>query len=349
MPAAYRASLRDWQRAGGEPCCSGIIRSDPEDFQVTELLDVDFDDHGEHDWLWIEKRGANTGWLAARLAQFAGVPSRDVGFAGQKDRHAVCRQWFSVRRPADGACDWEKFDVPDTRVLAVRRHRRKLRRGTHRGNRFAIVVREFRGDPAETMKRIAADGVPNYFGEQRFGREGNNIGLAQALFAGRRLRRDRRSLAISAARSLIFNEVLDRRVRAETWHALLPGDYAMLAGSRSFFAVESVDTDLLARCAAFDLHPTGPLWGRGGDRVRPLPLEQEVAELHHELAEGLERHALASRRALRAIVTGLAWTHQSDALLLEFELESGTFATAVLREIATYDDAAVAGPSAVAQ
>jgi len=184
-----------------------------------------------------------------------------------KDRHAVTRQWFSVRRPAGTPADWSALEVEGAQVLEVSRNNRKLRRGAHSGNQFRIVVRGSANSDPETSgelvqqrtRTIVEQGVPNYFGEQRFGREGGNLQLAEALFAGKRLKRDKRSFALSSARAWLFNQVLQQRVEAGTWSELQAGDVAALDGSGSIFAVEELDETLEKRCRELDLHPTGPL------------------------------------------------------------------------------------------
>ena len=333
MPTLFPLQLPDWPRAGGAPRGRGRLRVQPEDFRVDEQSDIALAGEGEHDWLHIEKRGANTAWVARQLARHAGVPVRDVGYAGLKDRHALTTQWFSVLRPAGRACDWTTLARPGVRVLVLGRHARKLRRGAHRGNAFLIRVREFAGEPDEALARIRAGGVPNYFGEQRFGRDGANLELAEALLGGRRLRRDARSLALSAARSFLFNEVLARRVTDGSWQRLLPGDVALLAGSRSRFSVEAVDDALAARCREQDLHPSGPLWGRMQEPAAQSAPEREVLAQHAQLAAALEPLADADRRALRLVVEDLEWNAAPGELTLSFRLAPGAFATAVLREI----------------
>lgn len=338
-------SLPPWRRAGGPPACTGLLRATPDDFRVTEQLELDFDGAGEHDWLWLEKRETNTAWLARQLARFAGVPAQDVGYSGLKDRHAVTRQWFSVRRVTGAGYDWDAFSAPAVRILDRARHSRKLRRGAHAANHFEICLREVRGDPDAALRRIGRDGVPNYFGEQRFGRDGGNLELAQLLFAGRRLKREKRSIALSAARALIFNDVLDARIADGTWNCLVPGDTAVLAGTRSHFAVDEPDTTLVARCAAFDLHPSGPLHGREAKPANCPEVERLVIARHAALASGLERHCDAARRPLRAQAAELDWKLRGDALHLSFALPAGSFATSVLREVADYRDASLTEPS----
>lgn len=336
--------IPDWARACGAPPIAAAIRTELTDFVVDEQLAIEFTDDGEHDWLWIEKAGANTHWVAGQLARHAGIPERDVGYAGLKDRHAVTRQWFSVRR--SGETDWGAFSADGVSVLERRRHRRKLQRGAHAGNRFRIALRGtgIAGSAALLEERLAAiadAGVPNYFGEQRFGRDDGNLSLAQALFAGKRLTRHKRSMALSAARSVIFNAVLDARVRDGSWNRILPGELANLDGSGSVFAVATPDAELERRCAVQDIHPTATLWGAGAplscDRVAEI--ETAVAGDWPDLAQGLERAGLKPMaRALRLPVRGLTWTFETDALWLEFTLDSGAFATAVLREIARISD-----------
>jgi tRNA pseudouridine13 synthase len=336
--------LPDWRRAYGGVDTAARLRHSCEDFQVTELLGFEPQGDGEHDFLWVEKEGQNTVWVAGLLAKFAGIRESDVGFAGLKDRHAVTRQWFSVRRPAGTKPDWSRFCGEGVRILEAARHGRKLKRGAHRGNRFRIVLRDLAGhEPALVAKLalIREQGVPNYFGEQRFGQDGQNLSLAEKLFAGRRLARNQRSIALSAARSYLFNHVLERRVCEGTWNRLLPGDLANLDGSGSVFAVDTVDDELESRADQLDLHPTGPLWGSGDTRVSGdvANLERSVIERHAALARGLEfRRVEQSRRALRLRATELTW-HAPDerTLELEFSLGRGSFATALLRELGSVD------------
>lgn len=328
--------MPDWRRAFGAPPVSGDFRSVNRDFQVTEALGFELDDSGEHDWLWIEKSGVNTAWLARQLARQAAVPASDVGFAGMKDRHALTRQWFSVRRPGGARADWRSLELPGVTVLEQRRHSRKLRRGSHRANHFEIRLRNVEGDPRGRLACIAAAGVPNYFGEQRFGHGGHNLALARSLFSGRRLKRDKRSIALSAARGYLFNVVLDARIGAGTWDRLVSGDVASLEGSNSVFDVDEVDADLEERLARLDLHPSGPLWGRSRDKTgaRILDAERHRTADHEDLRHGLERHCEAGRRALRAAVQELRWEIGDRDLVLSFTLGRGIYATAMLRELA---------------
>ncbi|HEY8586706.1 MAG TPA: tRNA pseudouridine(13) synthase TruD [Rhodanobacter sp.] len=327
--------------ACGTPPLTARLRASPEDFQVEEILGHDADGAGEHALLWVEKRGANTDWVARELAKFAGVPQVAVGYAGMKDRHAVTRQTFSVQLAGKPDPDWSTFPHQEVKVLAATRHSRKLKRGALRGNRFVLVLRDVVGDRAmadQVLARIAARGVPNYFGEQRFGREGNNVALARAMFAGRRVDRDKRSILLSAARSHIFNGVLATRVEQGAWDTPLDGEVWSLAGSRSWFGPEPFDDTLAERLARGDIHPSGPLWGQGEPPTTGVvgALEREVAARDGDLVDGLTAARMDhERRPLRLLPQELHWRWLADDVLeLSFELPAGTYATVVVRELA---------------
>ena len=338
MNRADPFDLPEWTYASGAPGATARIRADVDDFVVSEELGFAFTGDGEHEYLYVEKVDLTTDEAARRLAKRAALLPRDVSFSGLKDRRARTRQWFSLHRPAESTLDWSTAGIDGLRVLDSIRHRRKLRRGAHTANTFRIVLREL-VDPDDSvpdkLERLARDGVPNYFGEQRFGREGRNIALALRIFAGDRLPRQQRSMSLSAARSLIFNDLLSRRVASGDWNRLLIGDIANLGGSRSVFAVDAVDAQLERRCRDFDLHPTGPLWGRGASSAagRVADLELDAASSYPALRDGLERETRESRRALRMRVDNLDWARGDDSLTIEFRLPVGCFATAVLREL----------------
>ena len=313
---------------------------------MDEVLGFEADGEGPHALLTVQKRGANTRWVAAELARLAGLPPRDVGYAGLKDRHAVTVQHFTVPIEGRPEPDWKAVVSDEYQVLAAARHRRKLKIGSLKGNRFRIVLRDLTV-PAESLlpklEAIAARGIPNYFGAQRFGRGGANIQKAEAmLVAGRRIHDRRlRGLLLSSARSLLFNDLLSVRVAAGNWDKILPGEVLMLDGSRSVFKSEANDTDLAQRLAAGDVHPTGPLWGRGElasvGEVRAL--EESAAAVHAGLVQGLAKAGVdMARRALRLPVRELAWElPDAHTLSLSFFLPAGAYATTVLRELLETD------------
>ncbi len=329
--------------AHGQPLLSGRLRTTPDDFHVREELNFSLDGTGEHAWLWVRKRGANTEWVAKRLADRAHVAPSAVSYAGLKDRHAVTEQWFSIHLPGRTEPDWATDADPDFTVLNAVRHSRKLRRGALSGNTFRIVIRDLTGDPSELANRlnlVATDGVPHYFGEQRFGREAGNLERATAMLSGREKVRDRhrRGLYLSAARSELFNAVLARRVCDHTWNQALPGEVLMLAGSHSIFATTEVDDVLRQRITTHDVHPTGPLWGAGelrsGGTVREL--EESVAATLPIFRDGLATIAglAQERRALRLMVrdTMLEFPDPHTAII-SFRLPAGAYATTVVREL----------------
>lgn len=336
--------VADLPFAFGGPPVSGQIRSRAEDFQVDEISTVAADGSGEHCLLHLEKRNSNTDWVAGRLARLAGVPRRDVGYAGLKDRNAVTRQWFSVRLAGRAEPDWSELECDEIRLLASARHGRKLRLGALRGNRFRILVRAIHGDTdalRQRLQRIARYGIPNYFGEQRFGRDGANLRAGGALFAGQpgRVKRRQLGLYLSAARSMLFNRVLAARVRAGSWDGLLSGERLMLDGSRSTFLANEIDDALLVRLRRMDVHPTGPLWGKGDSDNSAAAAALETAALRGAEAwcAGLESFGLKrERRALRAPVRQFQWSLRETVLRLDFDLPRGSYATALLRECVDY-------------
>ncbi len=324
-------------RAGAGPASRGRIRERPEDFAVDEQLGFDASGDGPHALLRVEKTGCNTVEVARALANFAGVPVRDVGYCGLKDRHAVCRQWFSV--PCASSVDWHGFSHPGARVLEWARHRRKLKRGTHRANRFAIRVALDaldRVDLDQRLRGVRSGGVPNYFGEQRFGRQ--YADNARHLASGRRLPRLERGMTLSAIRSELFNRVLDERVKKGNWNVALPGEYVNLDGTRSGFAAPGDDPEISERVAALDLHPTGPLYGAGESPSTgaAAQLEKDSLDPFQSWCDVLARHGLKmERRPTRCVVRDLEWQldEEQAVLGLAFALRRGQFATSVLREI----------------
>ena len=321
--------LPDWHRAHGAPLFTAQIRRYPEDFQVTEELGWEFSGDGDHDYLYIEKSGANSQWVAKQLAKFANVPLKDVGFAGLKDRHAVTRQWFSV--PRWNTPDWSLLEVAGIRVARCERHLRKLRRGAHRSNTFAIVLRCSepldRDAITHRIGLLSAKGVPNYYGEQRFGRNGGNLRLADDWANGQRLPREKRSMAISTMRSYHFNNLLSDRVAQSTWNTLMLGDKANLEGSGSVFDFSDIDSVLQARCEAMDIHPSATLIGDGSE-CEPVQWAAALVRARVQLGN----------RSLRLKVQDLQVAMEEaeegkPTVTLNFSLTRGAYATAVLREL----------------
>ncbi len=342
MSPALDGASPSLARAHGGAVLTARIRSTPEDFEVEEIDAFEASGAGEHLLLTVEKRGMNTAFAAKRIAAWAGVAESAIGYAGLKDRHALTRQRFSVWIPKKIAPDIDALGSDDLRVLDARWHTRKLPRGALAGNRFVLTLREVDGDAAaiETRLRvIAARGVPNYFGEQRFGRGGDNVSKALSMFAGRRVPREERGHLLSAARSELFNRVLGARVQTACWDIGLGGEVWMLDGSRSVFGPEPWSDALAERLARFDIHPSGPLWGRGELRCQGAVQAVELAALEGDhigaLRDGLERAGLEQeRRALRLRPDALTFDWPDPrSLRLRFGLPAGCYATTVLAEL----------------
>ena len=319
MNDAQYTTLPQWPSAYPASGASGTLKRLNEDFIVTELPLQHPCGEGEHLWLEIEKNGANTAFVAQQLAEAARVPDVDVGYAGLKDRYAITRQWFSVYLPKGETPDLTQLQHPEFKVLSQSRHMKKLRPGDLHGNRFRIVIRDVTGerDAIEAnLEAVASQGVPNYFGAQRFGHGGGNVEQGRAMLAREiRVRNPKKKgLYLSAVRSLVFNDVLALRIQSGLWGKTLPGDVMDEAG-----------------------RPTGPLWGRG--RVittdQAQALENRVAERHATLCEGMEYAGLdQDRRALVASPADMSWEWQhANQLLITFFLPAGTYATSVLSEI----------------
>lgn len=329
----------DWPTSHGR-VARAQLKSVPEDFRVEEVLDVSdlIPGEGEHLCLCLEKKGDNTEFVARQLAQMAGCRGFDVGFCGLKDRHAVTSQWFSLYRPGMESSDDDfiREVAGNWRVLASGRAPRKLRRGEHSANRFAIVLRNVEGSKAEidkALNRLGEQGAPNYFGPQRFGRDGGNLDRALKMDpsqlnrrAGRAKRGSRGGrdgsknvLYFSAARSWLFNEVLAARVTDGSWTTCLPGEPAESAAG-----------------------PTGPMWGDGGTTATDgqETLERKVVGQSPELERLFAATRMQpERRPLVVQPQELDWEWRGDDILeICFVLPPGQYATTVLGDSFELED-----------
>jgi tRNA pseudouridine13 synthase len=208
--------------AYGDALGTAVLKATAEDFQVDEVLDIPLSGDGEHLWLWVEKRGLNTEEAARRLAKAAGVPLRTVAYAGLKDRQALTRQWFSIQLPGKADPDLSVAENDSLKILDSKRHKRKLQRGAHAANGFTLRLTQLQADKAgldARLESIKQHGIPNYFGAQRFGYEGGNLGEARHYAERQALpeQRNVRSRLLSTARSYLFNQVLAGRVADGSW------------------------------------------------------------------------------------------------------------------------------------
>jgi tRNA pseudouridine13 synthase len=333
----------DWPKAYPETSAHGILKLKPEDFQVDEIPLMTPKGEGEHIYLHIKKRKVNTHWVARLLAEKFGVKEHDVSYAGQKDRYAVTTQWFSIYAPKiEIELEARPFPDEDIEILVQTRHSKKLRRGDLIGNRFNIVLRDIKtaDDSADlqasdlqqaiedNLQKIKLNGVPNYFGLQRFGRGGGNMDQALAMLTGQRREKNRqkKSMYLSAARSYIFNEVLSARIEQDLWGKPLAGDVDTSAN-------ETQDAN----------KATAPMWGRGrlNSQTETLALEQKISEPLQDLCNGMEHAGLnQERREIVSSIENLQWQwltegsgeDNSAALNISFALASGHYATSVLQE-----------------
>lgn len=313
----------DFPYAYGQPNATATFRVEPEDFQVDENLGFAPVGEGEHVYLHVWKRSENTAWVAERIAELAQVQVMDVGYCGRKDRHAITTQWFSIYLPKkESEPDWAALNSNTIKILSISRHQHKLRRGDHETNRFIIRLRDFVvTDKSAFEQKIAivlAQGVPNYYGEQRFGRNANNLPEAHAILVeGKRIRdKQKRGLMLSAARSYLFNQILAARVLANNWQQLINGEP--------------------------EPFPSAPLWGRGRSAATDdaLVLEAAAMDAWAEWRDGLEHVGLSQeRRALVLKPEVASWRRIEADLEISFTLGSGEFATTILRELAILQSA----------
>lgn len=341
------------------PFAPAIISADfktyPADFIVKELMTVDFSGQGEHLWMYVCKVGMNTAFVAKLLADWAGIPTRDVGYSGLKDRHAQTYQWFSLRLPKRSlpVIEFDKFikdhikESESLTLITYHWHDKKLHRSTHKANAFTITLRKVAGEISAIhaqLTHIKQTGVPNYFGEQRFGRDGDNINQAKAFFEKIlssdkpykpfKKDMDRHSLYVSSARSMLFNALLSERVQLGSWNKAVAGDVFNLDGTGSIFCAD-IDNEIITRVAEQDIHPTAPLFGVGelkntdeSLRIYQAVLVQDEFEL---IKNGLSKvRVKTAQRPLRLRIHKLNWQWHDDSLTLDFELPTGSFATSVL-------------------
>ncbi len=327
----------------GKPNAKADLRTQNSDFLVQEILPFAPTGEGEHHLLHIRKDGLNTVEVAKMLSSFAHVHPKEVTYAGQKDKNAVTEQWFGVRIPGKETPDWQKINSDQLTLLSASRHGKKLRIGALAGNRFTLVLRNVSEveDVVARLDKIAQIGVPNYFGEQRFGHEGKNIVFGRQMFTGRKVKdRKKRSMYLSAVRSNLFNLASSARLAAHG-AATLAGDCVMLAGSKSYFTTEHWDETLVERLNKKDIQLSAPLWGRGEPLAQLDAAELESAALAEFSVDrdGLEQAGLnQERRTLLLEPQHLQYQVEDNTITLKFALPSGSYATSVLRELVDYQD-----------
>jgi tRNA pseudouridine13 synthase len=324
------------------PGCGGVIRVRDDDFEVEEVPSYEPSGSGEHLFLWIEKRGMAPEYFARTIAQRLGTHPGNIGTAGLKDRHAVTRQWVSVPRELETRV--AKLDGDGIRVLRTSLHSNKLKPGHLRGNRFNILVREVdrsRSDAVDAViGRIREQGLPNFYGPQRFGREGSTLDLGFQCLAGKAPRRVRPFLfrfALSAVQSLLFNDYLGRRLRDGLYRKVLDGDVMAKWPFGGMFVAKDVAAEQ-ARFDAKEIVSAGPMFGKKTYPAEGIAAEREEAVLRDNrlsLASfgGFGKLVLGTRRHNLVYLDDLAAVWEADGLRLRFTLPAGCYATVLLREV----------------
>jgi tRNA pseudouridine13 synthase len=323
----------------GKPKSIGVYKQRCEDFIVTEDLGFELTGEGEHVCLWVQKIGENTQYLAKQLAKFAAIPARNVSYAGLKDRQGDTWQWFSLHIPGKITPDFTLFESPGVTIHKVIRHHKKIKTGALAGNFFSITLRDISDKEAvKVALENVKEGVPNYFGEQRFGFDGHNVSAALAMFAGRKIKdRFKRGMYLSAARSYLFNQVVSARVSEKRYKQPILGDCVQFVGNRSFFPLPDLEEHSLQRLQSREICLTAPLWGAGelASESEAELYEINVLQAYKDLQDGLANNGLRQeRRPLLLVPEKLTSTWLDDqSVCIDFYLPSGCYATSVLREL----------------
>jgi tRNA pseudouridine13 synthase len=344
-----------WHYLHDGPLFEATIKTQLSDFKVFEKLSFEPSNSGEHTLIHLEKTGLNTAFVAEALARFGKLQLRSVSYAGRKDKYATTSQWFGIYHGGSAKADWASFEMDGVRIIEIVQNERKLRTGAIKANRFEIVLRDIdKLDKAALLARIEAiklRGVPNYFGNQRFGeliksdgsvQLGGNLQLAEKLANGEDIRnRNKRSMAISALRSWLFNHFVSKRISQLAYQEVLDGDALSLSGSNSFFIHSQQDQTQLSttldRIAQGDVLITAPMWGEGelDSQGEAKEFEQSTAKEYALVCETLENLQLSQqRRPILLFVEDFTAQISDNSATLSFSLPSGCFATSVLREIA---------------
>jgi tRNA pseudouridine13 synthase len=333
----------DWPYAYGAPISTALFKATPEDFRVDEFFAEPFSGEGEHIVLKIEKRGLNTEEVIRFLGRLINIPVKLISYAGLKDKYALTTQWLSVHVPGGEIEGVEHLAAPGWKVLECTRHNKKLKPGFLTGNHFTIQLHEVSNpdDVVQRLERVRDLGVPNYFGEQRFGRASGNLQRAEELLVQGRKVKDKflKGIYFSAARSWLFNLILAKRVKNLTWNIPCAGDVIQLSGSNSIFVCDDADPVLVQRIKEKDISPASPLPGKTKNKVnaKAEALINEVYDEWRPWLAGLEQYGLEEAwRANILHVSQLEYEVHDNTIKLSFSLPVGSYATVVLRELVSY-------------
>ena len=325
------------------PKQTALLKAECADFVVKEQLGYDMSGDGEFVAVKVRKTDCNTLFVGEQLAKFAGISARNMSYAGLKDRKAVTEQWFSLQMPGQPTPDFSQFSLEGVEILEVTRHQRKIRIGSLQGNHFEILLRnaEETDELKVRLDFLAKNGFPNYFTEQRFGRDGNN--LTQALrWANGEIKikdRNKRSFYLSAARSEIFNLIVSKRMELNLAQQILVGDVLQLNGSHSWFVVDEWEdlAQLQQRLAQQDVLLTAPLIGE--EEKSAVDFEHEIFAQHQALFALMRQERMkAARRPILMQPQQFQWQFEPNGLRLQFDLPAGSYATALIRELANVEN-----------
>ena len=335
------------------PGIGGAIKSIPEDFEVEEIPAYEPSGEGEFLYLWLEKRDMGAEYFTRQIAKRLDIPVGEIGTAGLKDRRAVTRQMVSV--PSVAEPKLPQLEGDGIKLLRVGRHSNKLRSGHLHGNRFRILIRlspplplgEGPGvrasDPSQILDRIREHGLPNYYGPQRFGRDGETLHLGLALLRNEKTIRNPflKKLALSAAQSAVFNHYLAQRMRDNLLRRVLPGDVMCKIPFGGMFVAADLDQEQ-KRFDAREIVSAGPICGRKTFAAAQEAAQRELAALSAlnltdssfngfgKLLQGTRRHNLVYLDDLAAAV-------EPEGVRLSFTLPAGSYATMLLREVMKVD------------
>lgn len=325
----------------GKPVATGKLKQLPEHFIVKEVLGFTFTGKGEHLMVKIRKTGENTKYVANELAKFCGVKSKDISWAGLKDRHAITEQWLSVHLPKSNHLKFALFEVshPGVEILEMTRHNKKLRPGDLLGNSFQLIATEVTDmdDVLSRLEKVKVSGVPNYFGSQRFGHEGNNVTEARRWGRENVRTRDntKRSFYLSAARSWIFNHIVSQRITEGYFTQPVDGDILLdqhgrtvnenVTSEENIQKIQKGEWSISAALAGDNQLPTSET---------ALALEQPQLDAEPDLMALIRGNRMRhERRSVELHPENLSWSTEGDTLTLNFSLSSGSFATVIVREL----------------
>ena len=361
------------------PDWSAQFKTCAEDFVVDEKLSFNLDEVDnsaennsyEHLYVRIEKKNLNTLAIVSFLTDYFQVATEDIHFAGLKDKHAITRQWFSIRLPGQkrkidtallknfnlyryvNPCSRHNSSLKtqllshpgqikvECKILEAIWHSVALKRGAISENQFSIVLRGLGAVNAEVlamMQQLKHSGFANYYGLQRFGHNGRNLQNARSWFNGDiQVDKPQQSLLISSARSFLFNQILANRVLDNCWNVLKPADNVQCNRGQRFFKFDQSDADIQSKIDLGECNPAVALFrreeiGKGNDNAT---IASSVYKLTPELSNGLAKLSFNHRvRPLRVMPGNFSWTieHQQN-LLLKFSLPSGSYATTLIQQL----------------